>query len=190
MPVSQHESALSRGWLPSYLHRQVYYLLCLLMNQRARQGRTITRMSSLSTRLVCCFTMQNSQCSNSRLLSSLFNVIYHHIYSYDMNLRPTIIFPHLPLENPVEEFPAATFFQLTGFWPGQFEEICNNLILIPDIFVCTETQCRASKQLSIFLLLRRWNKADTWDDVSRVLHHGRVWCIKINCAVFQLLAQH
>ena len=186
MPVSQHESALSRGRLPSYLRRQVHYLLCLLMNQRARRGRTITRMSSLSTHLVCCFTMQNSQRSNSRLLSSLFNAIY----SYDMNLRPTIIFPHLPLENPVEEFPAATFFQLTGFWPGQFEEMCNNLILIPDIIVCTETRCRASKQLSIFLLLRRWNKADTWDDVSRVLHHGRVWCIKINCAVFQLLAQH
>jgi hypothetical protein len=41
-----------------------------------------------------------------------------------------------------------------------------------------------------FLLLRRWNKADTWDEVSRVLQRGRVWCIKIYWALFRLLALH
>jgi hypothetical protein len=59
---------------------------------------------------------------------------------------------------------------------------------LPDIIVCPATQSTSSKQLAIFLLLRWWNKADTWDDVSHVLQHGRVWCIKIYWAVFQLLA--
>jgi len=52
------------------------------------------------------------------------------------------------------------------------------------------TQSTSSKQLAIFLLLRRWNKADTWDDVSWALRRGRVWRIKIYRAVFQLLADN
>jgi hypothetical protein len=111
--------------------------------------------------------------------------VYHHYYSYDMNIRPTILFGDPPMVNPVEELPAATFVQLTGFWPGQFEEIVGNLLLLPDIIVCPVTQSTSSKQLAIFLLLRRWNKADTWDDVSHALRHGRVWCIKIYRAVYR-----
>ncbi len=56
--------------------------------------------------------------------------------------------------------------------------------------MCPETRCTSFKQLSIFLLLRRWNKADTWDDVSQVVHRGRVWCIKMYHEVFHLLSQH
>jgi hypothetical protein len=56
-----------------------------------------------------------------------------------MNIRPTILFGDPPMVNPVEELPAATFVQLTGFWPGQFEEIVDNLLLLPDIIVCPVT---------------------------------------------------
>jgi len=53
----------------------------------------------------------------------LFDTVYHHYTTYDMNIRPTILFHDPPVENPVEEHPAATFFQLTGFWSGQFEDV-------------------------------------------------------------------
>ncbi len=85
-----------------------------------------------------------------------------------MNIRPTILFGDPPMANPVEELPAATFVQLTGFWPGKFEEIVNNLLLLPDIIVCPATQSTSLKQLTIFLLLRQWNNTDTWDGVSPV----------------------
>jgi len=40
-----------------------------------------------------------------------------------MHLHPTILFQDAPLEDPVEEFPAAKFFHLSGFWCGQFNEV-------------------------------------------------------------------
>ena len=49
-----------------------------------------------------------------------------------MFVRPTILFQDPPLQNPVEEIPSATFYQVTGFWPAQIEEIMENLTLIPD----------------------------------------------------------
>ena len=52
------------------------------------------------------------------------------------------------------------------------------------------TRCSSSKQVALFLLLRRWKKADTWDDVSRLMRRRRVWCIKIYRAMFSLLASH
>jgi hypothetical protein len=67
-----------------------------------------------------------------------------------MNVRPTILFHDPPMENPVEELPAATFFQLTGFWPGQFEEAINNLLLLPDTIACPATLSTSSKQLAFF----------------------------------------
>jgi len=145
---------------------------------------------TLSACLLRCFLMHNRQRSSSDLLLSLIHSIYHHAYSYDMNLRPTILFHEPTFENPVDVFPSATFYQLTGFWPGQFEEICDNLSLLPDAVVCPDTHCRSSKNLAIFLLLRRWNKADTWKDVSQLVHRRRVWCIKIYRAIFNLLAIH
>jgi cyanate lyase len=62
--------------------------------------------------------------------------------------------------------------------------------LLLDIIVCPVTQSTSSKQLTIFLSLRQWNKADTWDDASHALRRGRVWCVKIYWAVFQLLADN
>jgi hypothetical protein len=44
------------------------------------------------------------------------------------------------MENPVEELPAAPCYQHTDFWPGQFEEIVDSLLLLPDIIVCPAAQ--------------------------------------------------
>jgi hypothetical protein len=109
MPVSQMETALSRGRLPSYLCRRVHDLILMLLSQRGRRGCMMTRMSILylmrllSPQLICQFHIRNSQPSSSLLLNSLFNAVYHHYYSFDMNIRPTILFGDPPMVNPVEE---------------------------------------------------------------------------------------
>lgn len=81
--------------------------------------------------------MHHHHHSSNPLITSL-----PHFYAYDMNLRPTIIYDDPPLENPVEELPSATFHQLYGFWPGQFEEIVSNLVLVPDQVVCPSIRCQ------------------------------------------------
>jgi hypothetical protein len=58
------------------------------------------------------------------------------------------------MENPVEKLPAATFFQLSGFWPEKFEEVINNLLVLPDTIVCAATRSTSFNQLVFLLLLR------------------------------------
>jgi hypothetical protein len=47
-----------------------------------------------------------------------------------------------------------------------------------------------TKYLALFVLLQRWKKADTWDDVAHTIRRGRVWCINIYRKIFSLLAHH
>jgi hypothetical protein len=43
-------------------------------------------------------------------------------------------------------------------------------------------------EVSIFLLLCHWRKADKWEDVSLVMRQGHVWCVRIYCAAFLLIS--
>jgi hypothetical protein len=160
MPVSQTEMALSRGHVPSYLCHQLHDLINLLFTQRGRQGQMMAQMSHLHLmrlippQILFFFQLRKRQHSSLLLLSMLFDTVYQHFTSYDMNGRPIILFCDPLMENPVEELPAATFFQLTSLWPRQFEEVISNLLLLHDTIVCAATQSTSSKQLAIFLLLR------------------------------------
>jgi hypothetical protein len=111
----------------------------------------------------------NRRRSTHALLSSLFQSYFNHYCSYDMVCRPTVLFHAPPVVDPVAELPSSEFYELSGFWPGQFMEISDNLLLIPQQIVCPQSRCTASKQLALFVMLRRWKKADKWDDVSRAL---------------------
>jgi len=101
----------------------------------------------------------HSQRSTSHLLHSLFMSLYHHYYLYNMYIRPTVLFDQLPLEDPIAELLPTEFYELCGFWPGQFCEVVDNLSLLPDTITCPITQCAASKDLAFFLSLRHWKKA-------------------------------
>jgi hypothetical protein len=117
-------------------------------------------------------------------------MFYYHHSSYDMVHRPTTFFQQQPVVNPLAEFSAHRFYQLCGFWPDQFEEVVDYLLLIPERITCERTRCSAMKCLALFVLLRRWKKADTWDDVAHTIRRGHVWCINIYRKNFSLLAQH
>jgi hypothetical protein len=98
---------------------------------------------------------RRSRRRNRRLLEDIYGLLYYHYTSYDMVVRPTILFEGFPVQNPVDEFSSYGFYQECGFWPSQFQEVIYYLILLPDIIVCQRTRVRATKSLAIFLMLRR-----------------------------------
>ena len=112
MPVSQHETALSRGRLPTYMRRHVHHLVGLLLGRRNSRARNISRFRLLPPQYVLSFMSTLLRGRRSDLLS----------YSYDKFVRLKILFQGPSLQNPVEEIPSAKFYQGTGFWPRQFEE--------------------------------------------------------------------
>ena len=67
-------------------------------------------------------------------LFKLFNSRY---YSYDKNTRPTKSYdlPPLSQHDMFNEFTSHDFYYVSGFWPDQFDEIVENMILIPDKIV-------------------------------------------------------
>jgi hypothetical protein len=101
-----------------------------------------------------------------------------------MFVRPTVLFEQPPLLDPVAELPSSEFYAICVFWPGQLQEISDNLLLIPERIAYPRTWCTAPKQLAIFVMLRRWKKADKWEDVERLMRLGRIWCINVYCQFF------
>ncbi len=90
-------------------------------------------MRLISPQIFFSFQLRNIQHSSLLLLSMLFGTVYHHYTTYDMNVRPTILFRDPPMENPVEDLPAATFFfsaaplvvqQLRAHHPSSLQFFC------------------------------------------------------------------
>jgi hypothetical protein len=150
----------------------------------------LTRLLLLSRDKLFFYMKYNRRRSLTILLNSLMQALHYHYTSYDMVVRPTVLFNQPPLSDPIAELPSTEFYEMSGFWPGQFMEVVDNLIRLPDRVICPKTRCAASKSLAVFVLLRHWRKADKWDDVARVMRRGRVWCIKVYRALFQLLCIH
>jgi hypothetical protein len=46
------------------------------------------------------------------VISSMQALLYHHFLSYDMNIRPTVMFHIPPMLDPLAELSAKTFCQL------------------------------------------------------------------------------
>jgi hypothetical protein len=187
MPISENETAISRGRIPTYMRRSLIDFLSVILGSNARCRRIsnlLLQNCSLVSSLSAIMHLHRSRSRQRELLQQLLMAMYNHYSSYDMFLRPTVLFPDPPFDDPVEAFTSYQFYQNTGFWPDQFMEVKNNLTLIPDVIRCQQSRCRSSKSLSLFLLLRRWNKADTWEDVSRFMRRGRVWCITVYRLIF------
>jgi len=186
MPVSEDETALTRGRIPCYMRRQIFELMSTAMDRTSQRSclRLFLNHPGLLSR------HRRSRRRNRRLLEDIYGLLYYHYTSYDMVVRPTILFEGFPVQNPVDEFSSYGFYQECGFWPSQLQEVIDNLILLPDNIVCQRTRVRATKSLAIFLMLRRWKKADKWEDVARTVRRGRVWCIQMYRITFSIVSQH
>jgi hypothetical protein len=192
MPVSEQESAMSGGRISTYMQRSMGDLISIILTSSTRSGGRHQELlhQRITSSLKLSFFQRRCKSRQHQHLYEMFMVMYHHYTSYDMVVRPTVLFPDPPVEDPLQEFSTYHFYQLCGFWPEQLTEVVNNLVLIPDRIICEKTRCSSTKYLAIFLMLRRWNKADTWDDVARVMRRGRVWCLHIYRKIFKLLASH
>ncbi len=102
MPVSQHEMALSRDRLPIYLRLYVHHLVSLLLDRRWNRARAVTRLKFifLSPHFMQKFILNHCQRSSFDLLGILFNALYFHYYSFNMFIRPTVLFPKSSLASP------------------------------------------------------------------------------------------
>jgi hypothetical protein len=109
--------------------------------------------------------------------------------SYDKISRPYVQYQLPKVITPDTQFTKYIYHQMTGFWPEQVQEICQELILIPDVIRCRRSGCSASKELAIFVMLRRWHIAAKWEVVSKDLRRQRSWCILIYHEIFCLVVR-
>jgi hypothetical protein len=189
MPASENETALSRGRAPTYMRHQLVDLLAVMLQSNSFRNRNYMLLSSLNDEDIC-HHIHRCRKRHCKMVTSLFNMLHNHYTSHDMVMRPTVLFRNPPMANLVDELTSYNFYHFSGFWPDQFTKICENLILIPDVIICERTRCSTRKDLALFLLLRRRNKADTWDNVVGLLRRGRCWCIQIYRKFFSLLKRH
>jgi hypothetical protein len=116
------------------------------------------------------------------------SMICDHYMSYDRFSRPYKFYELSQVENPHTQFSSHAYYEMTWFWLEQLVEINQELTLIPDFIRCRRTGCFASKDLAIFLLLRRWHMPGNWSAVRRDLRWQCSWCIQIYHETFCLLA--
>jgi hypothetical protein len=90
MPVSQQETTLSTGHIPSYLWHQYHQLIALLLDQRAWHSWMLSHLCYFCPQLLPVIMQYSNHRSTSHLLHSLFMSLYH--YSYDVYIRPTVLF--------------------------------------------------------------------------------------------------
>jgi len=86
--------------------------------------------------LAYCQITIGAQGINQQLLEDIYGLLYYYYTSYDMVVRPTILFEGFPVQNPVDKFSSYGFYQECGFWHSPFQEVIDNLILLPDNIVC------------------------------------------------------
>jgi hypothetical protein len=148
MVVSEHETTLSRGRIPTYLRLCFLQLNRLLLEHSSRNRRDDLWLvnAGVGARSFCCFFIrrQSRRCQ-MQLLNQLLFSNYNHVCSYDMSCRPVVQHSDPPIQNPVEELTSYHFYQSSGFWPDQFTEVLENLTLIPDVIQCPRSRSTASK---------------------------------------------
>ena len=162
--VSEHLSAFDRGRIPAHHMWQVRESLDMLVQLQTDDGKCRKRMLEAGAPLEllsCCYRK-----SLNDMVTSNFVLLTNHYMSYDMWSRPYRVYDLPSVDNIYEQFSSHRFYELTGFWPVQVQEICQNLSLIGDTIVCQSTRCTAPKDLAVFVLLCCWHIAGTWELVA------------------------
>ncbi len=132
--VSEDDCAFSRGRIPAHEVRGVLDTSLTLLLAKAQAGQHRARLLSYGCDL-------STQQSTIHLASRCFmDMISNHFMSFD---------------DPITQFSCAIYYQMTGFWPQQLDEIFHEMVLLPDRIQCQRAGCQATKCFALFLLLRR-----------------------------------
>ena len=67
---------------------------------------------------------------------SYMQMISDHFMSYNKFSRPYIFYEQPRVDDPINHFSSHIYYQFTGFWPEQLNEICRELTLLPDRIRC------------------------------------------------------
>ena len=98
--------------------------------------------------------------------------LLRHRMSFDSYTRPRQEFSLPRMTEPWNELTDSRFKKCTRFYKKEFQRICDALTLIPAKIV-TKTRCTATKELAVFVLLRRWAGAWPCPGRGRAIVRGR-----------------
>ena len=165
--VSEEDSALDHGRIPAHEFRETMVVSFLLLQAKARLSRHHFLMFDIGFEASFDFFTQQSTLPIAA--RSYISMISNHYMSYDRFSRPYKFYELPQVENPHTQFSSHAYYEMTGFWPEQLAVLNQELTLIPDVIRCRRTGCSATKDLALFLLLRRWHMPGNWSSVSRDL---------------------
>jgi hypothetical protein len=173
--ISEEDSAFTRGRIPAHEFRESMNVSLLLLRAKANLSRHRAMIFGIGFDAGLCFDTQQSALPMAA--RAYAQMISCHYMSYDCFSRPYKFYELPKVDSPHNQFSSHGYYELTGFWPEQVAEITRELTLIPPVIKCRSTGCIATKDLAIFVLLRRWHIPGNWEGVSRDLHQQRGWCI-------------
>jgi hypothetical protein len=146
--ISEDDSTFTHGRIPAHEFRESMNVSLLLLQAKSNLSR-----------------------HQAMILGSCYYM------SYDCFSCPYKFYELPKVDSPHNHFSSHGYYGLTGFWPEKVAEITRECTLIPPVIKCRSTGCIATKDLAIFVLIRRWHIPGNWEGVSRDLHQQRGWCI-------------
>jgi hypothetical protein len=144
MVVSEQDSAFDHGQIPAHEARAAMNTSITLLMAKAGLGRHHACMLMFD----CIVGIQRSTVHVAA--RSYMDMISDHFISYNKFSRPFIFYEQPRVDDPSIQYSSNVYYQLTGFWPEQLQEIFRELTLLPDRIRCRKTGCSTSKHLALF----------------------------------------
>jgi len=174
--VSEEDSAFSRGRIPAHEVRAAMETSSILLKAKSGAAQHRARLMLYG----CDPVFQQSTVSTA--CRSYMEMISDHFVLYNKFSRPYIFYNQPRIDDPAMHFSSTVYYQLSGFWLEQMEEICHEFVLLPEIIRCQSTGCCAPKHLALLLLLRRWHIAGNWESIAMI-------CVTNAVSVFRCITQ-
>jgi hypothetical protein len=148
MVVSEQDSAFDHGQIPAHEARAAMNTSITLLMAKAGLGRHHACMLMFD----CIVGIQQSTVHVAA--RSYMDMISDHFISYNKFSRPFIFYEQPRVDDPSIQYSSNVYYQLTGFWPEQLQEIFRELTLLPDRIRCRKTGCSTSKHLALFFIVK------------------------------------
>ena len=160
--VTEDDTAITRGRIPPHdfnIQMEMSKYVASRIVPKLKMRRLLRRVR-LPYRIL-------KKLSGHELYMEISTAIHNHYYSYNKLSRPVPNYDRDKMEEPWVELNEYIFFESFGYYKGQFIEIINNLVLLPDKIEAYGSRATAPTPMALCIMLRRWRVADTWEKVSR-----------------------
>ena len=160
-------SPQDRGWMPSHDVRVLRMHLGFTLQRLDKQRGACRRERRLADRGLATadpgrqLRRTKRMRAHRRTCAQLARALHLHYMSYNKIYRPTPAFTAPPMYEPWSTLTEQAFMDTARFTREEFMEVVQKLVLIPGV-VITKTRCRATKQLALYVVLRRWSGPESW----------------------------